>query len=175
MSLAAWVPGARDWQTPFYKALKIKLVKLNCSEIPFEIQIKRTQTKKHSKTITFSYLSSFSFCRQFIKWSSLIPTEHWLHSNNKLTQRVIRQAMQHHFHLLTSKHLAIKGSSSITLTIWGMKGLIQSNGQIKTLILATNADYALNQYLLTLITLFNWWWAHCPYTKRNSPLIFDAT
>lgn len=82
--------------------------------------------------------------------------------------------MHHHFHLLTSKYLAIKESSSITLTIWGMKGLIQGNGQIKTLILATNADYALNQHLLTLIMLFNWWWAHCPYAK-NSPLTFDET
>lgn len=36
-----------------------------------------------------------------------------------------------------------------------MKGLIQGNGQIKTLILATNADYALNQHLLTLIILFD--------------------
>ena len=31
-----------------------------------------------------------------------------------------------------------------------MKGLTQDNGQIKTLILATNDDYALNQHLLTL-------------------------
>ena len=31
-----------------------------------------------------------------------------------------------------------------------MKGLTQDNGQIKTLILATNDDYALNRHLLTL-------------------------
>lgn len=63
---------------------------------------------------------------------------------------MVRQAKHHHFHVLTSKHLAIEGSSSITLTIYGIKGLIQGNEQIKTLILATNTDYALYHHLLTL-------------------------
>lgn len=63
---------------------------------------------------------------------------------------MVKQAKYHHFHLLTSKHLATEGSLSITLTIYGIKGLIQGNEQIKTLILATNTDYALNHHLLTL-------------------------
>lgn len=60
------------------------------------------------------------------------------------------RATNPHSHLLTSRYPAIKESASIMLTTRGMKELTQGNGQIKTLILATNADYALNQHLLTL-------------------------
>ena len=64
------------------------------------------------------------------------------------TQRQWHSA-QSAFCPLTSRY-PIRESSPTTLTMWGMKGLTRGSGRIKTLILATNADYALNQHLLTL-------------------------
>lgn len=151
MLISSNCPSSRSWGlTPFHiYSFKIKLEKLNCTKTSFEIKL-REHIVKNFKTITFSYLSSFNFLGSSWNGPRSPSTEQWLHSSNKLTRRAVRQATGPHFHPLTNKCLAIKESSSLTLTTRGMKGLTQGNGQIKTLILATNADYALNQHLLTL-------------------------
>lgn len=158
----------------FLYSFKIKLEKLNCKEIPFEIQIKRTHRKTFQDSLTFSYLCSLIFCVRFTNWPSSIPTEHWLNNNSELTWCAVRRAVQLQSHLLTHEYLAIKGSSSITLSFETWRDLHRIMDRSKHLFWQQMTIMPWTGiYWHSLIMLFNWWWAQCHPMQSNSSLILD--